>query len=117
MSSERWQRVKELFAAALETEPSRRPAFLDRACADDLSLRSELDGLLAADEEAGTGFLNDPEMTHELGSASSASASTRIGRRIGSYQLAEEIGIGGMGEVYRAFRADHQYRKQVKPGA
>ena len=37
----------------------------------------------------------------------------RVGRRIGPYQLVEEIGVGGMGEVYRAFRADDQYRQQV----
>jgi eukaryotic-like serine/threonine-protein kinase len=105
--------MKELFAVAQETQPSQRSAFLDQACGDDRSLRSELDDLLAADEEAGTRFLNDPQITSELGGPASTSASTRIGRRIGSYQLVEEIGVGGMGEVYRAVRADDQYHKQV----
>src|SRR6202035_3027390 len=35
------------------------------------------------------------------------------GARIGPYQIVEEIGHGGMGTVYRAVRADDQYRKQV----
>ena len=36
-----------------------------------------------------------------------------IGRRLGAYQLLEEIGSGGMGEVYRAVRADDEYQDQV----
>jgi serine/threonine protein kinase len=38
-----------------------------------------------------------------------------IGRRLGTYEIVEQIGAGGMGEVYRAIRADDQYRKQVGP--
>jgi serine/threonine protein kinase len=36
-----------------------------------------------------------------------------IGRRIGVYQIELEIGHGGMGEVYRAIRADGQFKKNV----
>ena len=35
------------------------------------------------------------------------------GRRLGPYELRDAIGAGGMGEVYRASRADAEYQQQV----
>jgi serine/threonine protein kinase len=36
-----------------------------------------------------------------------------IGRRIGSYRILRQIGMGGMGTVHLAERADDQFRKCV----
>ncbi len=45
MTGERWERIKEVFSAALERDPSARVAFLDEACAGDAEMRREVDSL------------------------------------------------------------------------
>ena len=111
ITAERWQQVKDLLAQALEVEPSLRDSFLAGACGNDLSLLAEIDALLAADSR--TGLFSHPISVPGSESTDPASAPVRIGRRLGPYQVIEEIGSGGMGEVYRAFRADDEYKKEV----
>ena len=48
MKPERWQRIEQLFHAALDREPSERAAFLDYECAGDESMRREIESLLAS---------------------------------------------------------------------
>ena len=38
-----WDRVKAVFQAALDREPSARPSFLREACGGDLALQAEVD--------------------------------------------------------------------------
>ncbi len=59
MKPDRWQRLKGLFAEAQSLDPAERTDFLDRACGDDRELRSELESLLAAEQNAGP-FLETP---------------------------------------------------------
>ncbi len=110
MTPERWQQIREVFDRAVSLEAGDRAAYLDTACGSDSELRHEVQSLLFSDREAGTGFLNTPAV--DLTQPEPAAAS-RVGRRIGAYTILEEIGHGGMGEVYRADRADGQYEKEV----
>src|SRR5262249_6395661 len=111
MNPQRWQQVKHLLDEALAFDDAKRPSFLDRACNGDAELRREIESLLSSHNQAGTGFLKEPVV--RLSDQTAAAAAPARERRIGAYQIAEEIGHGGMGEVYRAVRADGQYTKEV----
>ena len=59
MNPERWQKLNELFHAALDHEPATRAGFLGNACAGDESLRTQVAALLDAHDKAGTFIEND----------------------------------------------------------
>jgi len=115
MNTERWQRIKQLLGEALALEGAERSSFLDRECAGDADLRREVESLLSSHAQAGTSFLGTPavDLKAVAAAAVASSAPAYRGRRVGAYQVLEEIGHGGMGEVYRAVRADGQYTKEV----
>jgi tRNA A-37 threonylcarbamoyl transferase component Bud32 len=62
MTPETWQRIDDLFDAALQLEPAEREDWLRRTCADD-DLRAEIGRLLEHDDRATqTGFLTPPRL-------------------------------------------------------
>ena len=106
MTPERWQQIRGVYEQAASLAVADRPSYLDTACASDWELRREVESLLGYQARAGSAFLQHPA-ADLLGTAGGeARVPSRIGRRIGVYQIIEEIGHGGMGEVYAAARAD-----------
>ena len=99
MKPEHWQQIKTLLQAALEREPQERSAFLKEACADDPSLQSEVESLIASHEQAG-GFIESPAF--EVMAGSLADDKSMVGEVLGPYQIIGLLGTGGMGEVYLA---------------
>jgi serine/threonine protein kinase len=105
-----------LFSAALEyASEAERAAYLDRACAGDVALKAEVEGLLRAHGEAG-GFLE----ARNADSTVSHLPSEGPGTQIGPYKLLEVIGEGGMGVVYLAQQTEPVKRlvalKVIKAG-
>src|SRR5262245_6153698 len=108
MTHSRWQRINDLLESALDRHPSERGPMLDQACAGDAALRREIEALLAADEQAGD-FLERPAIAATAPLPSDGTDDPLIGRRIGAYRIVRQLGLGGMGAVYLAERADGQF--------
>jgi serine/threonine protein kinase len=137
MTSDNWDRAKELFEAALELDSSQRASFLAENCREE-GLRQQVEKLLTNYQEAGN-FLDDPVLNPSipvpyapadiqpdgasrprpqsgdpLATATSAEAEDpMVGRQLGAYKLVKRVGQGGMAAVFLASRADDEYRKQV----
>jgi len=110
MNDTRWEKLKDLFAAAREMPAERRLEFLTRECDSDERLLNDVLSLL--DAEAG----GKPAIeTHAIDLAAKvmASGDGHAGRHFGSYRIIREIGCGGMGAVFLAERDDGEFTMQV----
>jgi len=101
MEPERWQKIVDLADSASELAGEQQTAFLDRVCAGDDEMRSEVESLLASDHQVNS-FIEEPA----FGIAAELFADDRpesmIGQVVGLYTIVDLLGAGGMGEVYLA---------------
>jgi serine/threonine protein kinase len=105
MTPEQYERLTELFHAALEIAPTERKSFLLDVSESDAALRSELESLLAAEAAALTKKPPDDIAAGYMAQQSDGSAcapSLAPNTRLEHYEIHSLLGKGGMGEVYLA---------------
>ena len=100
MPDEYFDRLQELFHAAVALKPSERAAYLDYACGDDQSFRKKLESLLQSHEESFT-FVDQPAyraaaqmLIHE--------PALEPNTFVSHYKVLSVLGESGMGRVYLA---------------
>jgi predicted Ser/Thr protein kinase len=96
MNQSQWERLKDIFNAALDQPAGERREWLRRQCRDDVSVLQEAEALLESHETAGT-FLEEPAQVDPADFET-----LQPGTHVGSYVLVDELGRGGMGVVYLA---------------
>ncbi len=101
MADENWQKVREVFDAALRQEPEERQNYINQACGDDKDLLTEVESLFSSLAKSDD-FLETHAVAHVAGIIEADTKGLEKGTRFGHYEIIEPIGAGGMGEVYLA---------------
>src|SRR5688500_7230294 len=101
MADEKWQKVREIFDSALRHKPDERRRFVNEVCGDDKTLLAEVESLLSSHDSAES-FMETPAVAEVAHMIEIKIKKLEAGKRFGYYEIINQIGVGGMGEVYLA---------------
>src|ERR1700732_3919834 len=106
MKPERWGKLESIFHKALDAEESQRSSVIEKSCAGDEELRREVESLLAHHSDSAS-FIEKPAFAEVVTAnnarpvaAAAAPRPDLKGVSVGHYRILEEIGSGGMGQVF-----------------
>jgi hypothetical protein len=94
MTPERWQRIDQLFHAALACEAERRATFLATQCAGDELLQREVESLISSHEENAS-FIETPAGDIAAEFLDTNKSTFEAGHQIQNYQIVRRLGPGG----------------------
>lgn len=115
----RYNKLTEVFLAALDCTSAERPDFLSEVCGSDLELLKEVE-LLIKNNSPAKAFLEKPiakldlaTLTESLEEKEAKELKEFVGQKVGKYIIKNKIGEGGMGVVFEAIRSDAPNSKSV----
>ncbi|MCA1637981.1 MAG: protein kinase, partial [Acidobacteria bacterium] len=110
MADKNWQKVRKIFDDALHQKPEERARFVNEVCGGDKILLAEVESLLSSLGSADS-FMETPAVAGIADVIEAETKHLETGKCFGHYEIIEQIGAGGMGEVYLA--KDKKLDRQV----
>jgi eukaryotic-like serine/threonine-protein kinase len=113
MADENWQQIRKIFDGALRRKLEERRKFVHEACGDDKTLLTEVESLLSSLNSAES-FMETPAVAEVADVIEAETKHLERGKCFGHYEIIEQMGAGGMGEVYLATDKKLERRVAVK---
>jgi eukaryotic-like serine/threonine-protein kinase len=108
MNQAEWEKIKEVFNAAIDLPKNKRGVVFEKC---DENILNQVTKLLDAHENA-QNFIVENAIV-DVGLFSENETDEYIGKQIDDYKILKEIGHGGMGTVYLAAKPDETFDKKV----